>query len=241
MNISSFDSYEAMGEEAARLVLEVLDQKGKASLCVATGSSPLGTYRALVGAHKREPQRFAGLHLIKLDEWEGLPKGHPASCEHYLREELLGPLGIPPQRYLGFDPTPGDPKEECERIQRELDERPPIDLCILGLGKNGHIGMNEPAPALQPHCHLAQLSQTSQNHGMIRDLDPRPQLGMTLGMGNILTAKRILLLVHGPGKGAAMAALREKKVATDLPASFLWLHPKVDCFLVRGQGYDRRS
>lgn len=233
MDIHTFDNYGRMSAHAAKIVLDELERKKSLMLCAATGNSPTGTYQLLAEAHLDRPEFFDGLHVLKLDEWGGLSEDHPSSCEHYLQKHLIKPLEIPSGRYTGFDPNPKNPEKECKRVQLLIGKKGSIDLCILGLGKNGHIGFNEPADSLQPFCHVAQLSEESKEHGMVKELTQKPDYGMTLGMHNILSAKRIILLVCGDGKEEAVAMLRKKTISTRFPVTFLWLHPHVECLWVK--------
>jgi len=220
-----------MGEYVATTILGALTGKGRLRLCVPTGNSPLEVYRALARAYDTMPERFLGLNLVKLDEWAGLPKDHPASCEHYIRQELLDPLEIPADRYLGFDPNTPDPQGECARMESLLREDGPFDLCILGLGINGHVGLIEPSDFLDPFCQVSELSKETRAHKMLQGLDPKPRFGMTLGMRQVLASKKIILLVSGKGKETAYQELLKARVSPRLPISFLWLHPKVECLL----------
>jgi len=231
MQIQYFPDYQAMSDEAARLFREAVSGPQSPVACLATGHSPLGLYRNLAAG---SPD-LGHLHIVKLDEWLGLAMDHPATCETYLRAEVLDPLGIPDSRYSAFRSDPTDPGDECLRMQGELARLGKIDVCVLGLGKNGHLAMNEPAEALQPHCHKARLAEGTQQHGMLTRSGAQVTEGLTLGMGDILKSGRILLLVSGPGKQEAFRRLRKPEVSPLLPASFLWLHPRVDV-LVEGMG-----
>jgi len=143
---------------------------------------------------------------------------------------LLEPLRIDSERYVGFRADAADPTQECGRVQAEIDRRD-LDVCILGLGINGHLGLNEPAPSLQLGCHVASLTEESRRHGLLADLDPKPTHGVTLGIGDILRARKIVLLVTGRGKERAVAGLLAGKLATELPVSFLALHDDADVFV----------
>ncbi|MCR9228948.1 MAG: galactosamine-6-phosphate isomerase [Flavobacteriaceae bacterium] len=233
MNSLSFADYGAMSAHAGHIVLSELKKKKELRICAATGNSPTGTYKFLARQYMNRPELFKGLHIVKLDEWGDLPGTHPGSCEYYLQEHLLKPLNISNDRYTGFGTNPQNARLECEKIQQKIENQGSIDLCILGLGKNGHIGFNEPNEHLQPFCHVAQLSGTSLNHGMVKGISPKPSFGMTLGMQNILAAKKIILLVYGTGKEEAISILQKKIITPKLPASFLWLHPNVDCLQVK--------
>ncbi len=231
MNITYCKGYEAMSQMAASLVNQEIEKKKDLLLGAATGSSPAGLYAQLAGQGAEDPACFGALRIVKLDEWGGLPENHPASCEHYLRTRLVDPLNIPPERYLSFQSASPDPVAECARIQAALDASGPIDLCILGLGSNGHLGFNEPASQLEPHCHVARLSEASRGHHMVQALSDKPAFGLTLGMRDILLAGRIILLVWGENKAEPLRALRAGKLTTQLPASLLWLHRRVDCLI----------
>ncbi|HKS57653.1 MAG TPA: 6-phosphogluconolactonase [Steroidobacteraceae bacterium] len=222
--------YEEMSRTAAECITEVAALKSDAVLCTATGNSPTGTYRELVRAAQSHPGLFDAIHIVKLDEWLGVPPDHPASCEHYIRDKIVGPLRVSSDRYLGFGPDAAEPAQECARVQTELNRRS-LDVCILGLGANGHIGLNEPAPALETGCHVAVLTDETRRHGMLADLDPKPTHGMTVGIGDILHARKIVLLITGRGKERAFAGLLAGKVTSALPASFLALHDDVDVFI----------
>lgn len=233
MRILYCEDYESLSLRAGSLVISEITQKRDLLLCAATGSSPIGLYDALVTRSRTDRALFAALRIIKLDEWVGLLENDPGSCEQYLRTRLLDPLGISPARYIALTSAPSEPEEECKRIRSELEQHGPIDVCVLGLGINGHIGFNEPGPVLLPRCHVARLSDDSRRHAMVRFADRTPHFGLTLGMQEILAAKRIILLVAGAGKQQAIAGVLSGEVTTTLPASFLWLHHNVDCLIDR--------
>lgn len=220
-----------MSRQAAARVIAAVAARSDSLLCAATGGSPAGLYRELAREAARAPALFRRLRVVKLDEWLQLPAGDPATCEHYLRSRVLDPLQIDAERYIGFDPQTADPLRECGRIDRELARQGPIDLCVLGLGKNGHIGLIEPAPCLQPHSHVAELSEQTLGHQMLRSAKAGPTHGLTLGIADILAARKILLLVTGEGKERAVARFLDGTVSTEVPATFLWLHRDVEVFL----------
>jgi galactosamine-6-phosphate isomerase len=227
------EDYDSLSVQAAARVITEIEKKNDLLLCAATGNSPVGLYGELVRRSEVDRELFEELRIVMLDEWVALPEGGPGSCRHYLRTRLLDPLGIPPERCIEFDSNAAQPAEECERVRSELTQRGPIDVCILGLGTNGHIGFNEPGSFLVPCCHPARLREESRQHGMVRSLETKPQFGMTLGMQEILASRRIILLVAGAGKSRATANLLSEQVTTMLPASFLWLHDNVDCLIDR--------
>lgn len=221
--------YEEMSLRAAKFLHARLRDKGDLLLCAATGGTPTRAYDLAAEEWKARPAITSRLRVLKLDEWGGLPQEDPGTCECYLRRHVLEPLRIGPERYAGFRCNPPDPDAECERVASHLDEQGPIDLCVLGLGVNGHLGFNEPADVLHPHAHVAKLSAASLAHPMVRENPGAVKYGMTLGMGDILCSRVILLLVSGPHKRGALRRLLSGEITTQFPASLLWLHPSVTC------------
>lgn len=226
MTIHRLESDLALALEAADLVDARFADDPEPHFVLATGGSPLGLYRELA----RRGRRWDRAWVTKLDEWVGLPPTDPTTCEAHLHREVLDPLRVSEERYLAFDGLAPDPEAECERVARALSERPPVDLAILGIGRNGHLGLNEPAPALTPGCHVAALAPTTRAHPMLDRAAHRPTQGLTLGIADLLAARRILLIVSGEGKEEAFRSLVAGGVSTALPASFLHLHPDVVCF-----------
>ncbi|NND33339.1 MAG: galactosamine-6-phosphate isomerase [Saprospiraceae bacterium] len=212
-----------MSLAAASFMYDQIEPDKDFTLCPAAGRTPSACYRIFVSKMQHHKKRR--LKLIMLDEWLGLPVDHPASCRHQIENQLIKPLSI--QQHFIFDCN-GNPDAEINRF-REIADRG-IDLCVLGLGKNGHIGLNEPASTLQPYCHQARLSRESLHHPMLQDVDPKPEYGITLGMQEILAGNKILLLVSGKEKQPAFLALRRQEIDTQLPASFLWLHNDAHCY-----------
>jgi len=230
MRIERFDCYQQMSERAADIILEELHHKKDLHLCAASGNSPTGTYNALVEEFIKTPSLFNKLELLKLDEWGGIPLNNENSCEHYLKKHLILPLKISKERYEGFNSITENPALECQRILKIIKLKP-IDVCVLGLGKNGHIGFNEPSTFLIPNCHVAKLSKESKKHDMMNSLDEKPSYGLTLGIKDILLAKRIVLLISGTGKSTAISMLMLEKIMSQYPVTFLWLHNNVDCLI----------
>ncbi len=217
-------SYEEMSRRAAAVICREVRRRPELLLCVSAGATPTRTYELLAAQGARDPGLFRRVRVTQIDEWAGLAPGSAASCAADLRVKLLGPLGIRSTRFKGFNGAAIDPAVECKRMAGWLAANGPIDLCILGLGKNGHIAMNEPAKALVPGVHVATLSASSRRHAMLRGLTNKPRQGMTLGLAEILQSRKILLLVSGKAKRSALNRLIGSGITTAFPASVLWLH-----------------
>ncbi len=231
MTITYFDNPLLMSEKATELVLEEITKNPSLLLCAATGSSPLPLYEGLALKAQRKRSLFDKIRILLLDEWLGLPSNE-GSCNGYAQEKIIAPLEVAKERYFNFNSEADDIAAECKRMQEVLDKEGPIDLCILGLGKNGHLGFNEPADELQPHCHLANLSLKSQEHDMVAKTSAKPVHGLTLGMQDILSAKKIILLVSGEGKEVVAKQLLSGEITNQCPATWLWKHDNVHCLMV---------
>ena len=229
MRFTVLPDREALDREAAALIWEAARGRSDLLICLASGDTPSGTYALLAGA----PDRLAGARYIQLDEWAGLGSGDPASCAAYLERTVRSPLAVPPERWIGIQGDAPDAAAECRRVTTALEEAGPIDLCILGLGRNGHLGLNEPAESFDPFCHVATLATLSRGHPMLAETATSVRQGLTLGLGDILRARRVLLLVSGAAKRAPLARLAARRVTSALPASLLWLHGDAVCLCDR--------
>ena len=195
--------------------------------CVASGGSPSGSY-AKLAAYKQQHSDFgSALRVIKLDEWGGLEANSPFTSELDVQRKFVQPMGISPERYWTLDPYTQDPEGECAAMEQILEREGPLDICILGIGVNGHIALNEPGEEQQLPFHVCQLAASTLANGMLKTLQQPPSFGMTMGLRGILQSKLILLFVAGSGKKEAFEQLKAQQVRSQFPASFLGLHPNV--------------
>ena len=221
--------YRAGSALAAEFLLSELRTKPGLLLCAATGNSPTLTYELFSRSVATDGVSTDEMLLLKLDEWGGLPMDDPATCEHYLRKLLVQPLNIINNRFISFQSDAPEPFGECHRVATWLHSHGPVDVCVLGLGTNGHIGFNEPAEELTADCHIAQLTENSLSHSMLSATTNHPSYGLTLGLREILAARVILLLVFGAAKATQLQRLATGGLSTRFPASFLTLHQRVVC------------
>jgi len=226
MKITHTIDYTELSQLASASILSSVRANPSLFFCAATGGSPTGMYAEMA----KHTSDFTQMRVMKMDEWGIIPSEHPDSCESYLHKHLLGPLDIPETRYFGFDTNRTDTDSECLRMQGVIEREGPFDICILGLGKNGHIAFNEPAPFLNPKFHKATLAPSTIQHDPALSQGAEPAFGLCVGMEEILASKKIIFLVTGNGKEDAFKQIMTKKITTDCPASFLWLHPNVECY-----------
>ena len=229
MEYYKVNNYDELSLKAAEIMLETVKNKNDALICVATGSTPTGAYEIFTKKLKDENIDYSKIKILKLDEWLGISKSDPASCEVYIKENILTPLEISSERYFSFNLETDDPNKECNRISDIIYKEGPIDLCILGIGTNGHLGLNEPGEKLIPHCHISRLNPKTKNHTMLTKTNHKVTYGITIGLKEILASKEILLMVSGNNKREAFDKFMEGNITTWLPSSFLWLHLNVKC------------
>lgn len=226
LRVHIFDSRVELDSYAAGRIAASIEADPQAALCVATGDSPRGVYAALAERRRSGELNTSQLIVVKLDEWHRMRMDDPSTCEVFVQELVVGPLGISAERYVGFDSDASDPAVECARVDGELDRIGGIGVAVLGIGRNGHIGLNEPGPALEPRSHYVEISDRTKGHVMIagRTVD----YGLTLGMRDLLASRHAVLIATGSEKEAALEQLFSGRISLDCPATLMLLHPNLD-------------
>ncbi|MHA3020284.1 glucosamine-6-phosphate deaminase [Mycobacterium sp. BMJ-28] len=218
------------------IVADVFDRavrSGAATLGLATGSSPLSVYRELIRRHRDEGLGFAAVQAFLLDEYVGLPAGHPQSYAHVIRTEFTDHVDIDRARVCGPDGSAADIVAAAAQYDALIAEAGPVDVQLLGIGGNGHIGFNEPGSPLDSRTRVTTLTeQTRQDNARFFDsIDEVPHRVITQGLGTIRSARHLVLIATGEHKAAAVAAAVEGPVTADCPASVLQWHPQVTVVL----------
>lgn len=219
-----YESYDELSEAVAQRVFAIVTDKPDAVICVATGESPKGVYQRL----NMRRELFEKVRILKLDEWGGIPSTDPSTCETYIVEHIVEPLGLDRNQLLGFISDALDVVQECKRVEQLIMDLGGIDVCILGMGTDGHIGLNFPEERLIPSIH--SVPEHFLTHSMVKQAKVKPTHGFTLGIKEVLMAKEILLIVSGQSKREAFATLLEQRITTHFPASLLWLHSNLHIF-----------
>jgi len=221
--------YDEMSRFAADLFERQLIRKPDSVLGLATGASPLGFYEKLTERHAQGRFSFANARTFNLDEYIGLELSHPTSFHSYMEEHFFKKVDLPTsQRHLP-DGTADNMTEECLRYERLIGESGGIDLQLLGIGVNGHIGFNEPGPSFHSRTHIVDLAESTRtvNAKYFPSEEDVPKKAITMGIQSILEAKQIVLLAFGEQKMEAVERLKRGIVSEDFPASCLWGHPHV--------------
>jgi glucosamine-6-phosphate deaminase len=227
-----FPDYEAMSTAVADAVAERLREEPSPVFLLPTGTTPLGMYRRLVEMHRRGELSFAKATFFNLDEYLGLTPDHPASYHVYMKENFYGLIDADPARIFVPNGAADDPEAECERYEAAIRKSGGIDVCVLGIGRNGHIGFNEPGAPFDSRTRVVRLSESTRlvNAGDFES-DRAPEQAITVGMATIFESREVLLLASGTNKAAAVTAAVEGEVSESVPASMLKNHPNTTLFL----------
>ncbi|MFE7133273.1 glucosamine-6-phosphate deaminase [Streptomyces sp. NPDC057638] len=217
----------AGGELIAEAMAGLLRRKPDALLGVATGSTPLPIYEALAAKVRGAEVDVTRARICQLDEYVGLPQGHPESYRSVVLREVVEPLGLPESSFMGPDGSAEDVAAACEEYDRALGEAGGVDLQLLGIGTDGHIGFNEPCSSLASRTRIKTLTQQTRkdNARFFDSLDEVPHHVITQGIGTILEARHLVLLATGEAKADAVALSVEGPLSALVPASALQLHP----------------
>lgn len=223
--------YEELSAKAAEIMLAVVRQNPQAVLGLATGTTPLGLYVRMIADHRENGTDYSGIRTANLDEYKGLPKTHEQSYAYFMRKNLFDGLGITPDRTNIENGTAKDAEEECARYDALLEELP-RDIQLLGLGSNGHIAFNEPGTPFGSGTHVVTLAESTvkDNARLFDDISEVPRKAFTMGIRQIMQAKKILILASGANKADAVYKMVKGPVTENVPASVLQLHP--DCILI---------
>jgi glucosamine-6-phosphate deaminase len=232
-----FDDEPQLARALAGRVLDAIARRPALVLGLPTGRTPALFYAELCEASRRRHADWSRVRTFNLDEFVGLGTGDPGSYRAYMERALFTHVGLTPA-HIGFlDGRAADLDAECARYDRAIEEAGGIDLLILGIGANGHIGFNEPGPSLQARTHRAVLAPGTRaaNAALFGDDPSRvPRAGVSIGMAAIMSARRIVLLATGVEKAAAMDAIIDGPITTRVPASFLQMHADVTLMIDRG-------
>lgn len=223
--------YEELSAKAAKIMLEVVRENPYAVLGLATGTTPLGLYAYMIADHEQKGTSYAHIRTANLDEYKGLPKTHPQSYAYFMRKNLFDGLGIHSENTNIENGMAADEEKECVRYDEVLEQLP-RDIQLLGLGSNGHIAFNEPGTPFGSGTHVVSLAESTvkDNARLFDDISEVPRKAFTMGIRQIMQAKKILILASGANKADAVAKMVKGEVTEAVPASVLQLHP--DCTLI---------
>jgi glucosamine-6-phosphate isomerase len=225
MKLSIFDTYESLSAFAAEQLLATVKSNPQATLCLATGDSPKRTYQLFVQEAIKQKINLGDIHFVALDEWMGVPPSNPGSCHYFLNENLFSPLQIKRDNIHLFDAFAKDAAKECEKMNDAIKTLKGIDLMLVGVGMNGHIGFNEPGASESHYAHVADLDATTQQVGQKYFSEQTALVkGITLGLAQFFEASKVLMLANGKKKSSIIKNALEGNISTQVPASLIRKH-----------------
>lgn len=229
MKIYQEKDYDALSRRAANLISAEVIRKPDCVLGLATGSTPVGTYRQLSAWNQKGDFSFKDVRTVNLDEYLGLPPTHDQSYRYFMQENLFDKIDIPFEHTHVPDGMAADPEQECRRYDELVRSLGYADLQLLGLGRNGHIGFNEPGDCFRKETHVVELTQNTieANARFFENEAAVPKKAITMGIGCIMAAHRVLLVASGANKAEAVYRTVCGPITPQCPASILQLHNDV--------------
>lgn len=232
MKVFIENDYETMSAKAADEVMKIIGTQKNPVLCTASGDSPKGLYKEMIGKISKKKIDISGWYFVGLDEWLGMNKDDEGSCRHHLDNDLLKPLCVHEKNIDFFDGKAKEIQNEIQKTENFIKEHGGINVAIVGLGVNGHVGMNEPGTNPSLYSHISKIDRITQEVGQ-KYFKKHRQItnGITLGIANLMEAKHVILLVSDNKKASIVQQVLEGEISEMLPASFLRQHKNFSVYL----------
>ncbi|GGE27205.1 glucosamine-6-phosphate deaminase [Pullulanibacillus camelliae] len=233
INLKVFESEEALDLAAAKDIAKVIGAKPHAKLGLATGHSPVGLYKKLVYLYEMKHVSFEHITSFNIDEYVGVGRDHPNSFYHFMKTHLFSKVNIPEAHTHIPDGKAADLEAEANRYEALLNHAGPLDVQILSVGLNGHIGFNEPESVLQTKTHVVPLTEETRqvNSKDFPSLADVPRHAITMGVGAMMRAKKIVFIAKGIEKAEILKRVFTGPIDTMVPGSLLQLHRNLDVYL----------
>ena len=227
MKIYRAENYDAMSRRAANILSAQVILKPDSVLGLATGSTPVGMYRQLVNWYEKGDIDFSQVHTVNLDEYLGLAPDHDQSYRYFMQQNLFDHINVRPENTNVPNGLASDPEAECRRYNEVIAGLGGIDLQVLGMGHNGHIGFNEPEEAFELETHVVDRTENTiqANARFFASKDEVPRRAITMGIKSIMQARHILVVVSGEDKAEIVRRAFAGPVTPLVPASILQMHP----------------
>ena len=221
----SFDTYSDLSEQTAIHIASIINEKPNALLCFPAGETSIGTFNYLIELNKTGKVSFKGCKIVGLDEWAGLGEMKGENCYSFLRKHLFDHIDLSEENLCFFDGEAADLKNECDKTDAFIHQYGPIDMMLLGIGMNGHLGLNEPGTSFDLYSHIVPLDETTKVVGQ-KYFSGKVVLskGITLGMKYVSESKTVILQISGSRKAEIAKRLIDSEISNKLPASNLKLH-----------------
>ena len=226
MKLIVVENYEELSKVAAQEYANVIKENPKAVLGLATGGSPIGMYKELIKMYENKELDFSNVTTVNLDEYVGLNPEHEQSYRHFMNENLFKHINVDITKTFVPNGLAEDLAAQCKEYDEKIKELGGIDVQLLGIGNNGHIAFNEPDTELSAGTHVIYLTQNTieANARFFDNIDDVPKTAITMGVGGIMKAKKIILIASGESKAEAIKGIFSGKITTENPASMLQMH-----------------
>lgn len=225
MSVEILNDYQEISDSAASAILNQVKQKPDSVICLASGDTPKLAYQKMVERAKIQQISFSDVHFIGLDEWIGISSDTHGSCAFFLRQVIFSPLRIPEDNIHLFDSMASDLDIECKKMDGILFKKGRIDLMLVGIGMNGHIGFNEPGISPKLKSHVTLLDEKTQSVGQKYFEEPQIlKKGITLGLQHLLEARQVILMASGIHKSEIIKKALGNEISVEVPASIIRNH-----------------
>ncbi|MFT5885759.1 MAG: glucosamine-6-phosphate isomerase [Arcticibacterium sp.] len=223
MTINKYRDSEELSEHVADFIIALLKEKPNATLVLTSGDTPKRAYQIM--SQKASKDLFENCLIIGLDEWVGIGPENEGSCRYIVEENLLKPLAIPEENYTFFDSLNSDLEAECKRVDDLIKSRGGLDFIVVGIGLNGHIGLNEPGYAFDHYCHVTDIAQMTIDVGQKYFKTETPLTkGITIGLKHLLEAKAAMIMASGIKKAEIIKETVSAKISPEIPSTVFQLH-----------------
>ncbi len=226
------EDYNGLSAKAALDFFDLIPKNGKTLICPASGDSPTGLYKEIVAHTRSTGMNLEKWRFVGLDEWVGLDAADEGSCRNYLNNQLFFPLNIPDSHICFFEGKSTNLKKECEKTDAYITANGGIDIAIVGLGMNGHIGFNEPGVSPLLRSHIIDLQSSTKQVGQ-KYFNKQRELsrGISIGMATLMEARHIILIVSGQHKASIVQKMLRDPISAELPGSLLRTHTSLHIYL----------
>lgn len=225
MQLKRFKNYQELSDFAASEIANSIKNKPSLVLCLASGDTPKLTVDLLVKKLKEDKIDYSKITFIGLDEWVGLPPTNNGSCHFFFKTKLIGPLQLSQSQYFLFNALAEDLKNECAKMDRFIEQKEAIDIMVVGIGMNGHIGFNEPGSSFDNLSHVIELDEVTRSVGQKYFNEPvELSKGITIGFKQLLNAKKVFLMANGSKKAEVIKKTVQGPITENFPASIMQRH-----------------
>ena len=237
MKVNIYQTYHDMSAATADFVVDVVAKKPTALLCLPSGDTPTKTLQLLVEYSRAKKIDFSKCRFVGLDEWVGMDRTSEGSCQQYIYTNFFDPLKIPQENIVFFNAKAEDLKKECKLVDDFIFKNGPIDLVLVGVGTNGHIGLNEPGASFNWYSHYIELEESTKKAAQKYFSETKTlHQGITLGLRHILDAKITVVIANGLKKAGIIQKIIEGEVTENIPGSVLQRHANCYFFLDKEAG-----